>query len=69
MLDSTIIEAIDAGQFHVFAVKTVDEAISLIMGQEAGVLNSKGRYPKGSVNYHAVNRLYNIANIVNGAQD
>lgn len=66
MLNSTIIEAIDSGQFHVFAVSTVDEAISLIMEMEAGALNSKGRYPKGSINYHAVNRLYNIANIVSG---
>ena len=69
MLDRSIIKAIAAKKFHVFAVKTVDQAISLIMRKEAGVLNSKGRYPKGSVNYHAVNRLYNIANIVNGAQD
>jgi predicted ATP-dependent protease len=69
MLDRSIIKAIAAKKFHVFAVKTVDQAISLIMRKEAGVLNSKGRYPKGTVNYHAVNRLYNIANIVNGAQD
>jgi predicted ATP-dependent protease len=69
MLDRSIIKAIAAKKFHVFAVKTVDQAISLIMRKEAGVLNSKGRYPKGTVNYHAVNRLYNIANIVNGSQD
>ena len=69
MLDAKIIAAIEAGKFHVYSVSTVDEAITLLMGQEAGTLNNKGRYPKGSVNYHAVNRLYNIANIVNGAQD
>jgi hypothetical protein len=33
------------------------------------VHNSKGRYPKGSVNYMAVLSLLNIANIVAGADD
>ncbi|WP_100640908.1 Lon protease family protein [Alteromonas facilis] len=69
MLDGPVIDAITQGQFHIYPVATVDQAIELLMQQEAGELNSKGRYPKGSVNYHAVNRLYNIANIVNGAQD
>ena len=38
------------------------------MEQEAGKISSKGRYPKNSINYHAVNRLYNIALIVNGGE-
>ena len=37
-----------------------------LVEQEAGKISSKGRYPKNSINYHAVNRLYNIALIVNG---
>jgi hypothetical protein len=36
------------------------------MGQDAGTLSSRGRYPKNTINYHAVNRLYNIALMVNG---
>ena len=43
--------------------------MSLLTSRDAGELNSKDRYPKGSVNYEAVNRLYNIANIVNGAPE
>ena len=69
MLDDVVVRAIEAGEFHIYAVETVDQAINLLMQVEAGQLNSKGRYPKGSVNYHAVNRLYNIANIVNGGAD
>ncbi|MBT0586525.1 Lon protease family protein [Alteromonas oceanisediminis] len=67
MLNSAVIKAIREKRFHVYVVATVDEAISLLMGMDAGQINTKGRYPKGSVNYHAVNRLYNIANIVSGA--
>ena len=39
------------------------------MDKEAGVLSSKGRYPKGTINYLAVACLLNIANIVAGADD
>ncbi len=67
MLNKSVITAVEEGKFHIYAVATVDHALELIMNREAGELNSKGRYPKGSVNYIAVNRLYNIANIVNGA--
>lgn len=69
MLDKQVIAAVAEGKFHIYTVATVDEALQLFMQKEAGELNSKGRYPKGSINYQAVNRLYQIANIVNGADD
>lgn len=69
MLDAEVVMAVKRGDFHIYTVATVDQALALIMGKEAGVQNSKSRYPKGSINYSAVNRLYNIANIVNGADD
>ena len=69
VLNSGVIDAVKRGQFHIYTVRTVDEALALLMGQEAGVINSKGRYPKNSINYHAVNRLYNIALIVNGGDE
>ncbi|WP_342808104.1 ATP-binding protein [Alteromonas sp. M12] len=67
MLNSEVIEAVRSGVFHIYTVATVDQALSLLTGKEAGELNSRGRYPKGTMNYLAVNRLYNIASIVNGA--
>ena len=69
MLDKQVIQAVKQGKFHIYTAETVDQALELLMGKEAGQLNSKGRYPKGSINYVAVNRLYNISNIVNGAHD
>jgi predicted ATP-dependent protease len=69
VLDNEIIEAVKQGLFHVYAVSSVDETLCLMMKKEAGELNMKGRYPKNSVHYQAVNRLYNIANIVNGGGD
>jgi predicted ATP-dependent protease len=69
MLDKEIIAAVKNGKFHIFAVETVEQALELLMNKEAGQLNSKGRYPKGSINYTAVLNLLNIANIVSGGED
>ena len=66
VLDSTVIEAVKKGLFHIYTVETVDDALTILMEQEAGKISSKGRYPKNSINYHAVNRLYNLALIVSG---
>ena len=66
VLSKPVLAAIKRSEFTIYAVATVDEALSLLMGREAGQLTSRGRYPKNTINYHAVNRLYNIANIVNG---
>lgn len=69
VLDNAVVDAVSRGQFHIYPVKTVDEALSLLMQQEAGALSSRGRYPKNTINYLAVNRLYNIALIVNGGDE
>lgn len=69
VLDATVIDAVKKGLFHIYTVETVDDALTILMEQEAGKISSKGRYPKNSINYHAVNRLYNIALIVNGGDD
>lgn len=69
MLNKQVISAVDEGLFHIYTVGTVDDAICILTEKEAGKITSKGRYPKGSVNYAAVNRLYNISNIVNGADE
>lgn len=69
VLSPDVCAAVERGDFHIFAVKTVDEALTILMRKEAGEHNSKGRYPKGSINHVALSQLYSIANIVNGTDD
>lgn len=69
MLDSKVIDEVKKGQFHIFCVENVDEALSVLMGKDAGTLNSKGKYPKGSVNHTAVARLKRISDVVNGSDE
>ncbi|MDP5137270.1 ATP-binding protein [Rheinheimera baltica] len=67
VLNDEVINAVKLKKFHVYAVKTVDEALTLLTDVDAGTKNSRGQYPKKSVNGRAMTRLAQIAEIVNGA--
>ncbi|MBU2977018.1 AAA family ATPase [Alteromonas sp. C1M14] len=69
VLDKGVVDAVKKGLFHIYTVETVDEAVCLVLQKEAGEMSTRGRYQKNTVNYHAVNRLYNIALMVNGGDD
>lgn len=51
MLREDICQAVEDGNFNVWAVDTVDDGIEILTGIKAGVLDKHGHYPKGTVNY------------------
>ncbi|MDD3619373.1 MAG: ATP-binding protein [Desulfobulbaceae bacterium] len=53
MLRHEIVEEVRNGRFHIYAVATIDQGISLLTGTEAGKQQEDGTYPEGTVN-HAV---------------
>jgi len=57
MLKDEIIEAVKKGQFHIWAVGTIDEGIEILTGVPAGEKDKKGNYPEGTVNYLVSKRL------------
>ncbi len=57
MLRRDVVEAAEAGIFHVFAVETVDQAMSLLTGLSCGERDSAGAYPSGSFNQRIETRL------------
>jgi predicted ATP-dependent protease len=63
MLDERVLQAVRAGLFHIYAVRQVDEALSLLVGEDAGTPNAEGQFPAGSVNARVVERLREIAEI------
>ncbi len=63
MLDERVLQAVRAGQFHVYAVREVDEALALLVGKPVGAQDEKGRFPKGSVNDLVVARLQEISEL------
>ena len=60
MLREDVVEAIKQGQFHIYAVKTVDEGVEILTGQPAGIQRSHGDYPPGTVNHLVDRRLQEL---------
>ena len=63
MLDDDVLAAVQAKQFHVYAVQTIDEMMALLTGRPMGVVNDAGEYEKDSVNDMLEQRLAQFADI------
>jgi predicted ATP-dependent protease len=61
MLRQDVVDAVEAGDFHIYAVTTIDEGIELLTGVPAGDLDEDGNYPEGSINYRVQERLQALA--------
>jgi len=64
MLKEELLEAVKKGKFAIYAVKTVDEGISILTGIEAGKADEKGVFPPESVNGKVVARLKQLSETV-----
>ncbi len=60
MLHQTVLDAAKAGLFHIYAVDNVDQALSLLAGEDAGTPDAEGKFPEGSINDRVVQRLQAI---------
>lgn len=63
MLAQEVVDAVEQGLFAVYAVSSVDETLELLTGQSAGQLDAEGNYPADSINFKAILRLKEIAEI------
>jgi len=61
MLKKEVLEAIKEGKFHIYPVQTVDEAIEILTGMEAGERKPDGQFKEGTVNYLVDKRLKEFA--------
>jgi lon-related putative ATP-dependent protease len=61
MLRKDVVEAVDKGTFHVYAVRTIDQGIEILTGQKAGEKQADGTYPKGSINELVDTKLKELA--------
>jgi len=57
MLKQEIIDAVAAGQFHIWAVQHIDEGLEILTGMPAGEQAEDGSWPEGTVNYLVNERL------------
>ena len=49
MLRGDVVAAIAAGRFHLHAISTVEEGVTLLTGVPAGVADENGHYPEGTL--------------------
>jgi len=61
MLREEVIEAVEKGEFHIYAVKTIDEGIEILTGKKAGERQPDGTYPENTVNWAVKGKLLDLA--------
>jgi predicted ATP-dependent protease len=61
MLRTEVIEAVAKGQFRIYAIAHVDEAMELLTGLVAGTRSGNGAFEDGSVNANVETRLRDFA--------
>jgi lon-related putative ATP-dependent protease len=57
MLRQDVIEAVNNGQFHIYAVETIDQGIELLTGVPAGEADEDGNFPDDTINGKVQKRL------------
>ncbi|CAM3489150.1 S16 family serine protease [Shewanella violacea] len=60
-LSTKLVAAIEAGQFSLFQIEHIDEAVELLMKVTAGVADENNDFPKGSLYGMVQSRLANLA--------
>jgi len=61
MLGTDVIDAVKAGKFHIYPVKTIDEGIEILTGVEAGQARDNGTFEKGTVHFLVDQELQRLA--------
>ncbi len=61
MLKESVVEAVQAGKFHLWPVRSIDEGIEVLTGVAAGERGADGRFPAGSINARVDARLQSMA--------
>lgn len=63
MLRWDVVNAVRSGQFSIYSVETVDQALELLTGMEAGTADDQGVYPTDSINGRADAQLTRFTTI------
>jgi len=61
MLKEEIVDAVKAGRFHMYSVRTIDEGMEVLTGVKTGERREDGTFENGTVNHKVDKRLKNMA--------
>ena len=57
VLNDEVVEAASRGEFHIYAVSTIDEGIEILTDVEAGRKDAAGKYPDATIHSMVERRL------------
>jgi predicted ATP-dependent protease len=61
MVKDEVVKAVEAREFHIYAIDHVDEGLELLTGIPAGDMDDEGNFPEGSINFAAAKKLDELA--------
>jgi len=61
MLNDEVAGAVEAGQFHIWSVETIEQGVEILTGMPAGQRDRHGRFPKKTVFHLVAKRLAEMA--------
>jgi len=64
-LSDEIIEDVKSGNFHIYAISTIEQGIEILTGVPAGRKGKDGKFPEGTINYLAYKKLQRFAETAN----
>lgn len=72
ILRPDVVEAVKNGQFHIYAIGTIEEGVEILTGKKMGERiargEKKGQYPSGTINYFVEKRLAELRSSAPTAQ-
>ncbi len=63
-LSDEVIDAVKNEKFHIYAIRTIEEGIEILTGVPAGKKDKYGKFPAGTINYLANEKLAKYAEYV-----
>jgi len=62
MLNQKVIDAVEKGEFSIYGINHVDEALNILINKPVGKPNkTTGKYPRGSINHKVVQELKRLS--------
>ncbi len=63
MLSDEVCQAVEKGEFAIYAIATADEALHLLTGIEPGKADAEGNYPENSINFRVIEKLEELSKL------
>jgi lon-related putative ATP-dependent protease len=63
ILNREVNDAIQSGDFHIWAISHISQGIEILTGLPSGTRNTKGQFPEGTLNYLVEKQLRKMAKV------